>query len=362
MSAPKTDRQLVRAALIGLIGIFVLLAAAANFQRLPLVGAGDTYRAEFTDASGLQKGEEVRVAGIKVGTVTDIQLGHAKVIVSFTVRDVELGERTTAGIEIKTLLGQHYLSVSPAGDQPMQAGATIPLDRTATPVNIVPAFQQVTSELGHIDTKQVATAFDTLSESLNATAPQMTGTLRGLSRLSRAVSSRDEQIRELFSRTKQVSGVVAARDDDLAKLLTDTTSVLVVLDQRRATISRIIQGTTALSRQLTGLVRDNQASLKPALTRLNTVLAVLRANRREIDKSIDLATVYGREFLNVGGSGRWFDASIKIPRGMAVCTTESSTPFLTGLLDTALGSLNQVVNGSSSSCLPLGPATGKETP
>lgn len=356
MSTARTDRELVRIALVGLAVLGLLFALAVNFQRLPLLGAGAGYRAEFTDASGLVPGEEVRVAGIKVGTVTGIALGHDKVIVSFTVKDVRLGRETTAGIEVKTLLGQHYLSVTPAGGGSLPAGSVIGLDRTSTPVNIVPAFERLAGQAQAIDTKQVAAAFDALSSTLRSTAPQMTQTLRGLSRISAAVTTRDTEIRALFERTSQVSGVVAARDRDIASLLTDTDTVLAVLDQRRETITRIIDGTGALARELSGLVADNQAQLRPALRKLNDVLAVLRKNRANIDAALRVGTVYAREFVNVGGSGHWFDSSIKVPQGAAVCTTGGLPGPLDALLGSILSAIDQSANGSNKPCLPLGPA------
>jgi len=352
------SRNPVRVAVVGLVLIGVVIALAVNYGRLPLVRGGETYRAEFTDASGLQEGEEVRVAGIKVGTVTDIALGKARVIVTFEVDGVTLGRDTTAGIEVKTLLGQHYLSVTPAGEGELEEGTTIPLARTATPVNIVPAFQRLTTDAQEIDTEQVADAFDALAGTLNRTAPEMEGTLRGLARLSRSVSSRDVEIRRLFDQASHVSGVVAARDDELGQLLADTGDVLDTLDRRRETIAAVIDQTAALAAQLTGLVRDNRDDLKPTLTALNRVLDVLTANKAQLDDIIKGALVYGTEFANVGGSGRWFDASIKMPRGQALCSNPSISPQLAALLNPVLSNLNQSVNGSNQPCLPLGPAGG----
>jgi phospholipid/cholesterol/gamma-HCH transport system substrate-binding protein len=358
-STPRNDRQLVRIALIGMAALTLLFAVAINFQRLPLVGGGTEYSAEFTDASGLVSGEEVRVAGIKVGTVTDIKLGHgkpARVVVTFTVKGVDLGRDSTASIEVKTLLGQHYLGVTPAGGGKLDDGALIPLARTSTPVNIVPAFQKLTTETQDIDTTAVASAFDALSETLTRTAPEMTKTLRGLSRLSRSVTVRDEQIRELFARTSQVSGIVADRDADIARLLTDTSTVLAELDRRRETITRIIDGTGSLARQLSGLVTDNRGQLAPALAKLNGVLAVLKANRTNLDQAIRVAAVYGREFVNVGGSGHFFDTTIKVPHGLALCSNGGLPAGLDGILNPILSALNQAVNQSSKPCLPAGPA------
>lgn len=363
MTVPRTDRQKIRIAIIGLTALAFFFGLAINFQRLPFLGAGTGYRAEFTDASGLVPGEEVRVAGIKVGTVTGIALAlepsGARVVVSFTVKGVDLGVTTTAGIEVKTLLGQHYLSVTPSGGGALPANAVIPLSRTKTPVNIVPAFQQLATEASGIDTKQVAAAFDALSQTLQSTAPEMTQTLRGLSRISRAVTSRDIEIRALFARASMVSRVVASRDADIAQLLTDTNTVLAELHARRDTITRIIAGTSGLARQLSGLVTDNRAQLGPALTKLNDVLAVLRKNKANIDQAIQVGLVYGREFVNVGGSGRWFDASVKAPQGAAVCATGGLPGSLDSLFGGILSQINKAANGSTTPCLPLGPAVAR---
>ncbi|KRA28021.1 MULTISPECIES: MCE family protein [unclassified Nocardioides] len=354
---PATERNPVIVAVLGLTAIALLMALAMNFQRLPLVGGGTTYRAEFADASGLVKGEEVRVAGIKVGAVTAITLVDSHVEVEFRVEGVELGDRTTAAIEIKTLLGQHHLSLDPAGSRPLAERDVIPLARTTTPLDIVPVFQELTEKTQEIDTDQVANAFDAISAVLEETAPELTGTLTGLSQLSRVISSRDEELRTLFARADLVTGVVASRDEEIGQLLRASNSVLGVLSRRRGEIAKVIDGTSTLARQLRGLVADNEAALRPALKDLNNVLAVLRKNRDELDETLKWTAVYAREFTNVGGSGHWFDASIKVPRGFAVCNNDTSP--LGRLLGAALSQTNEAINKSTTPCLPLGPASGK---
>lgn len=344
-------------ALQGLVLMLVLLLTALNASRLPFF-TGTEYHAAFTDASGLQKGEEVRIAGLKVGLVRDIRVDKDQVLVTFDVHKIRLGRSTTASIEVKTLLGQHYLNVTPLGSGHLDSGTTIPRSRTTAPLNVVPAFQRLTRDTQQIDTGQVAKAFDSVSEILETSAPEVRGTLVGLSRLSQTVASRDEQLRELFASADHVTKTVAARDQDIAKLLGNSQQVLQVLDERRAVISRIIVGTTQLAAQLRGLVADNRRTLGPALDKLDRVLAVLRKNRAILDESVKLTALYGREFSNVGGSGRFFDGSITAPRGMALCTV-SPKNALSPLLDPILSQINKAVNGSSSPCLPFGPASGK---
>lgn len=130
---PVKDRSPVAVALVGLLALALLAALAYNVERLPLVGGGTTYTADFSEAAGLGDGDEVRVAGVKVGQVTGVALDGAKVKVTFKVQDAWVGDRSTAAIAIKTLLGEKYLALDPLGSRAQDPGARIPLTRTTSP-------------------------------------------------------------------------------------------------------------------------------------------------------------------------------------------------------------------------------------
>jgi phospholipid/cholesterol/gamma-HCH transport system substrate-binding protein len=352
---PLTNADPVKAALIGFAVFALLLVLAFNLNPLPVIGAGPEYKADFTDTAGLQNGEEVRVAGIKVGQVTGIDLVGAHVVVSFRIKGQRLGRATRASIEIKTLLGQHYLSVTPDGPGALPAGSEIPLERTSTPVQIVPTAQRLVHNIDAIDTTRLAAAFDTLSDALGATAPQVRATLDGLSALSHTIASRDEQIRQLFSKAHSVTGVVSSRDAQIAQLIVASNQVLDVLHRRKDTIHDLLVGTRDLSNQVSGLVHDNEAQLHPALEKLYEVVQVLKRNDDNLDKILTRLPPYLRLFTNVGGTGPWFDTDITLPRAFAICSSGGGGQFA-ALLNPILSQANQAVNGSSAPCLPLGPA------
>lgn len=356
MRHDRRNGQLVSSALVGLLGIAVLALLALNLDRLPVLGGAKTYHAEFADASGLVEGEEVRIAGIKVGKVTRLELDQGKVLATFTVNDTTIGRKTTASIEIRTLLGQHYIALNPAGSDALPYGSTIPLARTTSPMNIVPAFQRVTKDLADIDSAQLAEAFKALSTTLSVTAPEMDATLRGLQRLSESVVSRDEAIERLLDRASAVTGVVASRDHEIAELLTATEQVLSMLDDRRKVILQVIDGTEQIAQQVAGLVEDNQQQLGPVLANLNAVLKLLEKNRKQVDQILDYAHQYAKVFVSVGGTGRWLETTVKAPRGLALCRTARAPEDLAALLDPLLSAANNAVNGSNQPCLPVGPA------
>jgi phospholipid/cholesterol/gamma-HCH transport system substrate-binding protein len=335
------------------------IALALNINRLPLVGAGPTYRAVFADASGLVKDEQVRVAGIKVGSVSKIALEGDHVVVSFHVKDVPLGVDTTASIEIKTMLGQHYLAVTPAGPGRLRAGSEIPLERTSVPTNIVPAIQQLTTVASQTDTGSLATAFETIAQSLNTASPQIKATLDGLSRLSATIASRDHELGELLTHAKGVTQTIAGEHSSIDQILQSSNEVLAMLAGRRDTIREIVTGTEQLATQLRGLIGDNAALLTPALTKLHEVQAVLDKDQKQLDTILTTLPGYYRIMMNVVGSGRWFDAVVTPPAGLQLCDTSSNA--LSHLIDPVLNSLSSAA-GSSGSCLPLSsPASKKGT-
>lgn len=349
---PFTQRNKVTMAVVGLGSLFAILAVTFNLDKLPVIGSGPVYHAVFADASGLQPGEEVRVAGIKVGDVTEIDLADTGVVVGFHVKGTTLGDATRASIEIKTLLGQYYLSIDPAGGGKLPVGSTIPLSRTSVPLNLVPAFQQLTNQVDQIDTGQVAKAFDTLTDAMNGTAPEVKDTLTGLTALSHTIATRDGQLQQLFAHADDVTGTLAAQGKQITQLMDASNQVLAVVHARRDTIHQLLVGTTQLSDQLTGLVNDNRAQLGPTLDKLHDVVRVLRADDAQLNQILSALPTYVTEFTNVVGSGHWFDSVVTVPRGMALCDTNQGGNGIDGLLS----SQNRAVNGSNAPCLPLGVA------
>ncbi|HEX5597664.1 MAG TPA: MlaD family protein, partial [Micromonosporaceae bacterium] len=142
---PFRERNPLVLGAAGLAFLLALVLAAFHVEDLPLIGGGQTYRAGFRDASGLASGNEVRIAGVKVGTVTDVELARGPdgpyVRVSFRISDgdVKLGRETGATIRIKTVLGLKYLALAPAGGGRLAEGEEIPLSRTASPLDVVAA-------------------------------------------------------------------------------------------------------------------------------------------------------------------------------------------------------------------------------
>ncbi|MDO3394568.1 MCE family protein [Nocardioides cremeus] len=309
---PFRERNPVIIGLVSMSVLAVLLVAAFRAQDLPVIGGGDTYYAEFAEAGGLQSDDEVRIAGVRVGQVKSIELADGVVRVAFQVKtDSGFGPDSRADIKVKTLLGSMYISLDPAGSGQLEEGATIPVERTSSPFDVVEAFEGLADTAGDIDTDQLARSLTTLADLTRNTPEEFRAALDGVSRLSTNIADKNEEIGSLLQNLERVSSVLDDRDEDLVDLMSDADVLFQALVARRDQIHRLLVSTQELSRELTRLVRDTRGDLEPALQELEDVLAVLNKNEDNIDDSIRLMAPFYRVFTNTLGSGPWFDTYIQ---------------------------------------------------
>jgi phospholipid/cholesterol/gamma-HCH transport system substrate-binding protein len=294
---------------VGGLAVLVVVVLLA-FNAPALLSTATTFRADFTEAAGLQAGDLVTIAGVEAGRVGAVRLDGDHVRVTFAVEDAWVGDQTSASIQIRTLLGAKYLALDPQGSGPLDSATPIPLARTASPLDVVAAFDGLSGTIDRLDTKQLATSLETLAATFRDTPGEVRGALDGLSRLSTTVAGRDDEIRELLAGTHRLSGVLAARTDDVTALLADGNRLLAELQRRQDAIARLLTGTRRLAQQLTGLVADNQAQLRPTLETLGRVVDVLQRNQDDLAATIKNEAVFIRLFTNAVGSGRWFDSYI----------------------------------------------------
>ncbi|POX44955.1 ABC transporter substrate-binding protein [Streptomyces sp. Ru71] len=297
---------------VGLTVLALLAVAAFNADSLPLIGGGQTYSAAFSEAGGLKPGDEVRIAGVKVGKVEDVDLDGDHVKVTFKVKDdPAFGTDTGAAIRVKTILGAKYLALYPRGPGQLRAGSEIPLRRTVSAYDVVQAFSDLTTTSEQVDTERLAKALDTLSTTFQDSPAEVQSSIKGLSRISRTVASRDKALGELLKHANGVTGVLAARSKDFSALVKDGDKLFTEISKRRTAIHNLLKTSAALGIELSGLVDDNEKEIGPALTGLNRVVQMLERNQAGLDRSIRLLAPYVRLFTNTLGNGRWFDSYVQ---------------------------------------------------
>ncbi len=307
---PLKERDPVAVALAGLAILAAISLAVFYSADLPFIGAGTGYTAYFAEDAGLAPGNEVRIAGVTVGKVTGIALAGAKVAVTFRVKSQWIGDKTTAAIDIKTVLGDKYLALDPLGSAPQDPDIPIPLTRTKSPYDVTQAFSGVGKQISKINTTRLAESLRTLSAAFAGTPPYVRSALRGLADLSKSVASRDTEVTSLLANAKKGTGTLAREDGRFSSLFRDGNLLLAELAARQQSIHALLLDTQALATQLSGLVSDDQAALEPALQALNQVTGVLEADQADLSRAVALAGPYYRLLGNALGNGRWFDTYV----------------------------------------------------
>ncbi len=309
---PFRERNPVIIGAASLAAIALLILTAFRAQDLPLIGGGDTYQAAFSEAGGLKLNDEVRIAGVRVGKVEEIELDGDQVMVTFRVKtDSQFGDQTGAAIKVKTLLGAMYLSLTPQGEGQLDEDDVIPVERTTSPFDVVEAFSGLAETSAEIDTDQLAQSLTTLADLTRDTPDEFRAALDGVSALSSNIAARDGQINNLLNSLEDVSEVLDERDQDIIGLMEDSDVLFRALVARRDAVHNLLVSTSTLSKELSALVRDSRADLGPALAELKGVLDILNKNEENIDNSLRLMAPFYRVFANTLGNGPWFDTYIQ---------------------------------------------------
>jgi phospholipid/cholesterol/gamma-HCH transport system substrate-binding protein len=278
---------LIRSGCIGLVLIVLVVMVGLNMAKCISWFTSDTYRADFTEAAGIAGGATVSVSGVRVGSVSAVELVDGNARVSFSVdHGTRLGLTTSAQIRTGSLLGQRVLTVEPSGPGTLRPDDVIPVARTASPYSLNEAVDDLTTNARGIDTVSLNKSLDVLSTTLDDVAPQLGPTFDGLAEVSRGINSRNSSLRDLLSATSEVSALIASRSTKINSLILNANSLLDVLVQRRQAIASLLANTSAVADQLSKLVADNERQLAPTLDALNSVAAMLERNRDNIAKAL----------------------------------------------------------------------------
>lgn len=310
---PFRERNHTTIGVIGIVAIIAMMVGAFRADRLPIIGAGDVYKADFTEVGQLHEGSEVRVAGVTVGKVREIELVNGKAQVTFKIdKGTPLGRATGAEIKTRTLLGAQYLGLHPAGAGDLEKGSVIPASRTIAPYNIVDAFSDLSSTTDEIDLQQVSEALTALSDIATETPEEFRGAIRGVSDLSANLAERDEQINTLLVNLRRVSVVLNDQGPDLVKLFEDSAELFDAIADRRQTVHRLLVNTEAVSTALVKFVKATEGDLKPVLQKLEIVTDMLRRNEASIDEALRLYPGFAHGFANTLAVGPWWDIFVKV--------------------------------------------------
>lgn len=306
-----------------LLAVAALLLAVVVVAWLMFV-SGDPYRVtiELDNASQLVKGNQVKVGGVPVGTVTKMELGHdARALIELEITDEELTplhEGSTAQVRSTSLSGiaNRYITLKPGpnDEDPIPDGGALPAEDAESEVDL----DAVLNTLNDETLKDLQAAVQGLGGAVAGRGKELERAIHGLNpALSQTAATAREVIRDerAFSRflvdSASVVAAVSSRSPDLERLVPATATTLEAIASRTAELDRSLrelpptlrEGNTtlvnlrALLRDLRPLVDEARPVARPLTEALQRLRTVSRRGVREIPGLRRLIDARGREDL-----------------------------------------------------------------
>jgi phospholipid/cholesterol/gamma-HCH transport system substrate-binding protein len=297
---------------VGIISIIVLAALvtfAFYIDRIPALKQAYDIKAEFADAAGLSAENQVRVAGIKVGTVSDIQLAGDHVDVTMEIENhIQIPKDAFAEIKLATLLGTKFIDIEAKGGGPfMEEGDLIPRERTAVPYEIYQASNQGTNVLEDLDGPALNKMLVELTDLTRVVKEEVGTALSGLNELGAGLNAKEKELRSLLEGADELTGTLSDEGDNIVRLIDASNEVLESLASKREQVQSLLEVTKQMAANLSDLIRDNRGRLDSILADLHKALLVLERNVKHVDMAMEYAGPSSRYFGSIWTQGRWGD-------------------------------------------------------
>ncbi len=311
--------------MVTILATYVLAATISNRG----YGEATTYRAEFTDATGLVDGDDVRIAGVRVGNVSGIKVVRQSVAeVTFTVRaDRPLPASTTAAIRYRNLVGQRYVSLTQGpGDVGgrLAANGVIPIERTRPALDLTVLFDGFQPLFQALDPTQINRLSYEIVQVLQGEGGTVEDLLASTASLTSTLASRDAVIGRLVTNLNAVLGVVDQRDRQLSTTIADLQRFVSGLAADRRAIGDSLAGINDLASATAGLLAEARPPLRGDIDQLGRVSRNLNDSRDVVDGVLQRLPGKLATITRTATYGSWFnfylcsfDGKIGLPAGVA---------------------------------------------
>ncbi|MGW3357203.1 MCE family protein [Streptomyces bungoensis] len=329
----QTAAPLVKFSLFALVTIAATALLAATIVNISFTPE-DTYHAVFTDVTGLETGDDIRVAGVRVGEVEGIRIKDRTLAeVTFTVStDRPLLAGTHAVVRYRNLVGQRYIALTEGtGDATarLRPGGTIPLSRTRPALDLnalLNGFKPLFAALSPSDVNQLATE---IVQTLQGEGGTVNSLLAHTASLTSTLADRDKLIGSVIDNLNTVLETLDKRGSRFSGLLTQLRRVISGLSADRKPIGASLVSIGDLTDVTAGLLKDARPPLKDDIAGLGDLTGTLNSNQNTVEGVLKRLPNKLEKLTGTASYGSWFnfylcdfDGRIVLPKTKQVINPE----------------------------------------
>lgn len=287
-------------------------AALAGTIRNSSSGANTTYSAVFSDATSLNKGDDVRMAGVKVGTVKNIQVKDKRLAgVEFTVQDaVALPRGTVAQLRFRNLVGQRYISLDPPEESSvgtLPKGHAFSLQETRPALDLTMLFNGFQPLLQFLDPDDVNALSGQIIAVFQGEGATVEGLLSSTASLTSTLAKKDKVIGELIKNLSSVLKTVNDRSDQLDSTIITLQRLVSGLAEDRKTIGSTLDGMGSLTSSVADLLEEGRAPLKGSISSLRVLSKQLADSEQVLDRFFRTLPIKLDRIGRIASYGSWLN-------------------------------------------------------
>ena len=302
----RRHRTLIKFVIFGIIMSFLTASLFFIFGQYR-TGATNTYSAVFADASRLKTGDTVRVAGIRVGTVNDLELRPDKsVLVKFDAdHDVVLTTGTKAAVRYLNLVGDRYLELvdGPGSTKVLPAGSQIPPDRTAGALDLDLLLGGLKPVIQGLNPQDVNSLTSSLIQAFQGQGGTLTSLFAKTSSFSNTLADNDQTIQQLIDNLNTVVAVLAKDGGQFDASIDKLEQLISGLSGDRDPIGTAITSLDNGTASLAGLLGEARQPLANAVDQLNRLAPLLYNGKDGLEAGIKRMPGNYRKLVRLGAYG-----------------------------------------------------------
>lgn len=291
-------------------------------------GAGRTYEAVFSSATSLEKGDDVRVAGVVVGEVKDVEHhNRSQALVTFRVKDdVPVTDATLVKIRFKNLVGERYVALLPgerADDaERLDDGDRIPIERTEPSLDLNVLFNGFKPLFTALNPDEVNDLATNIIQVLQGEGGTIRSLLANTSSLTNTLADRDQLIGEVVENLSQTLDTVNDHSDELTSLVKDLKVWMKDLARDRKVIGGSLDHISSLTEVVADLLDKGRPLLKDDIRELRRLATTMSRpeNEKILSELLETLPESMEDQVRTGTMGAWYayylcsvGLSVKLP-------------------------------------------------
>ncbi len=293
------------------------------------LGSGTSYTAVFANSNGLIAGDEVRAAGVSVGTVQGVKLGAGNhVDVTFTVdHQVRLTRGSTATIKFRSLTGTKLLALEDAGTNRtlLPASGTIPLKRTDSGIDLDAIFNSFGPALQGLD----PSALNQLSQSIIAVfsgeSANVNTLLSSLGSVVSTLAQHDSVVDSLIANWKRVITTLEPQSSQFSQTLVNLQALVHGLSTNRKLVVDSLTSIADLANNGAAYIEGIRPGLATAITQAGRTAAGINSTLPTLKHYLQIYPGVLKALGRLGSYGAFYGiyfcgatAKVTVPGGTTV--------------------------------------------